>query len=232
MKKNLGVKKNEFHEIGLRNRSEPCTHLPRRFANPRMSAMAANLAEQGGQDKAAAQRAGVLALRRRMLGGDHPDTLSAAADLAASRAAQGRHDEAAVLREQVRAARTRALGAEHPLTLAAASDLALALVGQAKLAEAAVLLRAVLVARKRALGAVHPATLATAADLASVYAADGGIMLATAPHKPADPDRDPDVPEAKKQKARMNIIGYCQRRARSGLWRGGQGDERRHRCCV
>jgi hypothetical protein len=58
-------------------------------------------------------------------GSEHPDTLSAMADLAYVYDTAGRQDEALKLREEVLALRRKVLGPEHPHTLLAMTDLAL-----------------------------------------------------------------------------------------------------------
>ena len=62
--------------------------------------------------------------RLRVLGTEHPDTLSAMGTLAAIYRNQGRWKEAEELQLQVKDARFRVLGAEHPDTLQAIEDLA------------------------------------------------------------------------------------------------------------
>ena len=66
----------------------------------------------------------VLADRRRLLGEDHPDTLTSRATLACLAARQGRRAEAEELYRQVIADRTRVLGASHPDTAAVRSEFA------------------------------------------------------------------------------------------------------------
>ena len=66
----------------------------------------------------------VLADRRRLLGDDHPDTLTSRAILARLAGRQGRRAEAEELYRQVIADRTRVLGASHPDTAAVRNELA------------------------------------------------------------------------------------------------------------
>jgi hypothetical protein len=66
----------------------------------------------------------VLADRRRLLGDDHPDTLTSRATLARLVGRQGRRAEAEELYRQVIADRTRVLGAHHPDTAAVRNELA------------------------------------------------------------------------------------------------------------
>jgi Flp pilus assembly protein TadD len=66
----------------------------------------------------------VAADRERILGPEHPGTLSARANLAASYRLAGRTGEAIALLERVAADRARILGPEHPGTLTARANLA------------------------------------------------------------------------------------------------------------
>ncbi|MEU1456937.1 tetratricopeptide repeat protein, partial [Streptomyces avermitilis] len=67
----------------------------------------------------------VVADRERLLGADHPDTLTARGNLAAIYWQAGRTGEAIDLVEQVVADRERLLGADHPDTLTAREVLSL-----------------------------------------------------------------------------------------------------------
>ena len=66
----------------------------------------------------------VLAARRRVLGDDHPDTLTSRDTLAWLAGLQGRRAEAVELHRQVLADRSRVLGAHHPDTQATRDELA------------------------------------------------------------------------------------------------------------
>ena len=66
----------------------------------------------------------ILADRRRLLGDDHPDTLTSRATLAGLASRQGRRAEAEDLYRRVIADRTRVLGASHPDTAAVRNELA------------------------------------------------------------------------------------------------------------
>ena len=55
-----------------------------------------------------------LAARERVLGPDHPSTLTSRHNLALAYRAAGRTDEAISLHEQTLAARERVLGPDHP----------------------------------------------------------------------------------------------------------------------
>ena len=66
----------------------------------------------------------MLADRERILGHEHPDTLSSRAHLAVAYRDAGRTGEAIELGERVLAARERTLGPEHPHTLSVRAVLA------------------------------------------------------------------------------------------------------------
>ena len=67
----------------------------------------------------------VLAVQKRVLGAEHPGTLTTASNLAQSLSRQGKHAEAEDMEREVLAVRKRVLGAEHPDTLAAAQPAAI-----------------------------------------------------------------------------------------------------------
>ncbi|MGH3886749.1 MAG: FxSxx-COOH system tetratricopeptide repeat protein, partial [Pseudonocardiaceae bacterium] len=64
-----------------------------------------------------------LELSRRVLGEEHPDTLTSASNLALNLRALGEHEAARRLDEDTLARKRRVLGAEHPSTLTSASNL-------------------------------------------------------------------------------------------------------------
>ena len=128
---------------------------------------------QGKYAEAEALQVAVLAVRKRVLGEEHPNTLTTAGNLAVTYSQQGKHAEAEALQVAVLAARKRVLDEEHPGTLTAANNLALTYSRQGKHAEAEPLQAAVLTARKRVLGEEHPSTLASANNLALTYSYQG-----------------------------------------------------------
>ncbi|MGW3478981.1 tetratricopeptide repeat protein, partial [Streptomyces althioticus] len=73
--------------------------------------------DAGRVQEALELREHVLADRERLLGPDHPNTLSARNNLAISYSDAGRVQEALELREHVLADRERLLGPDHPNTL-------------------------------------------------------------------------------------------------------------------
>ena len=108
-----------------------------------------------------------LETRTRLLGADHPDTLSTANALANLYWFQDRFGEAEPLFRDVVDRSTRVLGPEHPSTLKAGYDLASVYGRQARWAEAEGLQRQVLEAQLRVIGAEHPDTLASQSNLAA-----------------------------------------------------------------
>ena len=111
----------------------------------------------------------VLAERERVLGPDHPDTLTIRNNLAGAYYSVGRFGEAIELYEQVLADRVRVLGPDHPDTLTVRNNLAGAYKSAGRLAEAVELFERVLAERERVLGSDHPDTLTTRNNLAGAY---------------------------------------------------------------
>jgi uncharacterized protein (DUF2267 family) len=79
-----------------------------------------SLGYQGKLTDAARIQREVLEVQRRVLGEEHPSTLSSANNLAGSLAYQGQHAEAEEMLQAVLVARRRVLGSAHPDTLATA----------------------------------------------------------------------------------------------------------------
>ena len=115
----------------------------------------------------------VLAEYERVLGADHPDTLTVRNNLAGAYKSAGRLAEAVELFERVLADRVRVLGPDHPDTLAARNNLAGAYYSVGRFGEAIELLGRVLAERERVLGPDHPDTLTTRNNLAFAYHSAG-----------------------------------------------------------
>ena len=116
----------------------------------------------------------------RVLGEDHPNTVTSRNNLAYAYESAGRLTEAITLYEQVLTDSIRILGEDHPDTLASRNNLAAAYESAGRLTEAIALYEKVLTARTRVLGKDHPATLATLNALASAYKDAGFLNKATA----------------------------------------------------
>ena len=134
----------------------------------------------GRTAEAEAELREVLAGRQRILGADHPDTLTAEHYVAAAVGDRGRHADAEEMFRQVLAKKLELLGPEHPSTLSTRHWIAaiLARRGMAEQAEAES--RLVLDTRRRILGAEHPSTLATLHDVAHYLAEQGKLPQAEA----------------------------------------------------
>ena len=111
----------------------------------------------------------LLETHTRMLGVEHPDTLTYMANLATIRRDQGRWKEAEELVIQVLEIKKRILEKEHPYTLSSMTTLAAIYYDQGRLEEAESLDIQVLEMRKRVLGQEHPDTLASISNLATTY---------------------------------------------------------------
>jgi tetratricopeptide (TPR) repeat protein len=116
-----------------------------------------------------------LADSERVLGPDHPSTLSTRANLANVFIQLGRLEEATDLLRQTLADSERVLGPDHPSTLSTRANLANVFIEQGRLEEAADLLRQTLADSERVLGPDHPSTLSTRANLANVFIEQGRL---------------------------------------------------------
>jgi tetratricopeptide (TPR) repeat protein len=118
----------------------------------------------------------VIALRRRVLGAEHRETLTTMSDLA-SRVLrqQGRLAEARKLQNETLAIRRRVLGNQHPDTLSSMRNLAAVLFQQDDLDEARKLLEVALPLQRRVLGVEHPDTLWSMDNLALVLVQQGQV---------------------------------------------------------
>ena len=116
-----------------------------------------------------------LADRERVLGADHPDTISSRSDLAYAYESAGRLPEAIGLYEQTLGDRERVLGADHPDALTSRNNLASAYQSAGRLPEAITLFEQTLADRERMLGADHPDALTSRNNLASAYQSAGRL---------------------------------------------------------
>ncbi|MEU4173320.1 tetratricopeptide repeat protein, partial [Streptomyces sp. NPDC026665] len=126
----------------------------------------------------------------RLLGGDHPDTLSARGNLASSYQQVGRTTEAVQLAERVVADCERLLGGDHPDTLSARGNLASSYQQVGRTTEAVQLAERVVADCERLLGDNHPHTLTARATLASSYWQAGRTAEAIAIEERVVADRE------------------------------------------
>jgi tetratricopeptide (TPR) repeat protein len=106
---------------------------------------------------------------KRVLGAEHPDTLTSMANLASMYQYQARWKEAEELDVQVLETRRRVLGAEHPDTLTSMNNLASTYRKQGRWKEAEELFVQVIETSRSVLCADVPSTLTSVVNLASTY---------------------------------------------------------------
>ena len=134
--------------------------------------------EQGAKDQA------------RVLGEDHPDTLTTRNQLTNIYRVAGRlDDEAITLYENLVADRIRVLGEDHSQTLWTRCNLAGAYKDAGRIDEAITLYENLVLDCIRVLGEDHPQTLWTRCDLAEAYKDAGRLDEAIALHEQLLPDR-------------------------------------------
>ena len=122
-----------------------------------------------------AYKMGVFHLRKteKMLGKEHPDTLTSMNNLAVVLSSQGKYNEAEEMHGQALALRERVLGKEHPNTLTSMNNLAVVLSRQGKYDKAEEMYRQALMLRETMLGKEHPSTLTSMSNLALVLSSQG-----------------------------------------------------------
>jgi hypothetical protein len=103
---------------------------------------------------------------RKVLGEEHPSTLTSMANLASTYRNQGRWTEAEQIEVQVMETSRKVLGEEHPDTLTSMNNLAFTMKELGREIEATNLLAVCVQVRNRVLGAEHPHALSSAAALA------------------------------------------------------------------
>jgi tetratricopeptide (TPR) repeat protein len=133
-----------------------------------------NLASvQGDLPRARKINKEVLDLRRRVLGEEHPDTLTSMNNLAENLRAQGHLQDARKIHERVLDVSRRSLREEHPDILTSMNNLALTLHDQGHLPDARKIHEQALDVRRRVLGEEHPDTLQSMNNLAQTLLAQG-----------------------------------------------------------
>ncbi len=123
-------------------------------------------------------RKSVLAICERVLGPEHPDTLSSLNNLAILYHEQGKFELAEPLYQRALEGRERVLGPEHSDTLGALNNLAVLYNVQGKFELAEPLYQRALETRERVLGPEHPDTLGYLNNLAILYRNQGKFELA------------------------------------------------------
>ncbi|CAG1992066.1 unnamed protein product, partial [Fusarium graminearum] len=128
---------------------------------------------QGRWKEAEELEVGVMEIKKRVLGEEHPSTLMSMANLACIFSDQGRWKEAEELEVGVIEIKKRVLGEEHPSTLISMNNLAITWKDQGRWKEAEELEVGVIEIKKRVLGEEHPDTLMSMANLACIFSDQG-----------------------------------------------------------
>ena len=110
---------------------------------------------------------------QKLLGKEHPDTLTSMNNLASVLGNQGKYEDAEEMHRQVLKLREKVLGKEHPDTLKSMSNLAWVLDNQGKYEDAEEKHRQVLKLSEKVLGKEHPDTLTSMDNLALVLGHQG-----------------------------------------------------------
>ncbi len=140
-----------------------------------LQTIASTLHKLGLYDAANAPQEEVVAIRRRELGDDHPDTLDSMSNLGFLLMAQGKLAVAEPHARTVLDVQRRVLGPDDPDTLISVSNLGLLLQAQGKLAEAESYHREAMEKRRQVLGNDHPDTLAAINNMGFLLQARGRL---------------------------------------------------------
>jgi tetratricopeptide (TPR) repeat protein len=110
-----------------------------------------------------------LETQRRVLGNEHPYTLTSIVNMGGQLMSQGKYDEAQVYLAEALEGFRRVLGNEHPSTLISIVNMGGQLMNQGKYDEAQVYLAEALEGFRRVLGNEHPHTLYSINALVELY---------------------------------------------------------------
>ncbi|KAK4651792.1 P-loop containing nucleoside triphosphate hydrolase protein [Podospora pseudocomata] len=126
-----------------------------------------------------------LQLKEKVLGKEHPATLTSMNNLAVVLRSQGKYEEAEQIHRQALQLREKVLGKEHPDTLSSMNNLAFVLHSQGKYEEAEQMHRQALQLSQKVLGKEHPHTLTSMNNLAGVLDSQGKYEEAEQMHRQA-----------------------------------------------
>ncbi|HEY0735251.1 MAG TPA: FxSxx-COOH system tetratricopeptide repeat protein [Herpetosiphonaceae bacterium] len=132
----------------------------------------------GGYDEAQGYLEQAVAIRQRVLGLEHPDTVRSFNRLGGVLWAQGHYAEAQGYLEQALAIRQRVLGEDHPDTALSLTSLGVVLAEQGRYAEAQRAHAQALAIKARVLGEDHPRTATSLNNLGDVYESQGHYAAA------------------------------------------------------
>jgi tetratricopeptide (TPR) repeat protein len=124
-----------------------------------------------------------LEVREKVLGREHPDTLTSVSQLGTVLERQGKYKEAEAMHQRALEGREKVLGREHPDTLTSVSNLGLVLSSQGKYKEAEAMHRRDLKGSEKVLGREHPDTLTSVSNLGTVLERQGKYEEAEAMHR-------------------------------------------------
>ncbi len=140
--------------------------------------MGALLHSQGRLAEAEPYYREALEGRRRVLGDEHPNTLTSISDMGLRLRSQGKLTEAEPYMREALEGQRRVLGDDHPRTLASINSMGFLLQAQGKFTEAEPYIREALEGRRRVLGDEHPNTLISKSNLASLLVDLGNAVEA------------------------------------------------------
>jgi tetratricopeptide (TPR) repeat protein len=123
--------------------------------------------------------------RERVLGPEHPDTLTSVSQLGSVLESQGKYEEAEAMHQRALEGREKVIGPEHPDTLTSVSQLGSVLSSQGKYEEAEAMHQRALEGREKVLGPEQPDTLTSVNNLGSVLERQGKYEEAEVMHQRA-----------------------------------------------
>ncbi|KAJ5090363.1 FabD/lysophospholipase-like protein [Penicillium argentinense] len=132
----------------------------------------------------------VFEYRQRVLGPEHPDTLTCVSHLGSVLSRQGKYKEAEDMHGRALQGREKVLGPEHPDTLTSVSYLGLVLYRQGKYKEAECMHRRDLKGSEKMLGPEHANTLTSVSNLGSALSLQAKYKEAEVMHRRALRDRE------------------------------------------
>jgi tetratricopeptide (TPR) repeat protein len=140
---------------------------------------------QGVHEEAGSMHRRALKAREKVLGREHPSTLTSVDNLGLVLSSQGKYEEAEAMHRRALKAREKVLGHEHPSTLISVDNLGLVLSSQGKYEEAEAMHRRALEGSEKVLGPEHPDTLGIVNDLGLVLERQGKYEEAGSMHRRA-----------------------------------------------
>ena len=151
----------------------------------RLTQQVIQLYQQGKYNEAIPLAEQALAIRKKVLGDNHPNTARSLNNLAGLYESQGRYSEAEPLYKQALAIKKQQLGDNHPSTATSLNNLAELYRVQGRYSEAEPLYQQALAIRRKQLGDNHPNTARSLNNLASLYQNQGRYSEAEPLYKQA-----------------------------------------------